>query len=89
MSAWDLRKIYSLNFNHFKTSFSAWFMLDEIYQHAADMGCAACLFVDKNDVQIIQNLTSINVTLLSALLFQKFPSSIFFASSTCVYLTYN
>lgn len=66
-----------MNFNHFKISFSAWFNLDQIYQLAADMGCAAYLFGDKNDVQIMRNLISINVNLLSDLLFQESPSSMF------------
>ncbi|MDB4336321.1 NAD-dependent epimerase/dehydratase family protein [Synechococcus sp. AH-603-M21] len=81
------------NFEHFKEILCHPFQLDssfdEIYQFAADMGGAGYLFSGKNDAQIMRNSISINVNLLTALSSQRVPSSIFFASSACVYPTYN
>lgn len=61
---------------------------DEVYQLAADMGGAGYVFIGDNDADIMHNSALINLNMLEAC-YKRNAKKIFYASSACIYPTYN
>ena len=62
--------------------------IDQVYQLAADMGGAGYLFTGDNDANVMHNSVLINLNVANACVQHKIPR-VFYASSACVYPTYN
>ena len=57
---------------------------DEVYQLAADMGCAGYVFTGENDAAIMHNSALVNLNVLEAC--RGVPAAtIFYSSSACIY----
>jgi GDP-D-mannose 3',5'-epimerase len=61
---------------------------DESYQLAADMGGATYLFTGEHDADVLSNNSLININVLKSCQEAK-VKKVFFASSACIYPTYN
>lgn len=72
--------------NFCKTIFEKPF--DHVYQLAADMGGAGYIFTGENDADVMYNSSLINLNTLN-LAAEKKTGKIFYASSACIYPTYN
>lgn len=62
--------------------------VDELYQLAADMGGAGYVFTGLHDAEIMQNSVMINLNTVKIATERK-VGSVFFASSACVYPSFN
>ena len=68
--------------------------LEEVYQLAADMGSAGCVFTGENDADILHNSALINLHVLDLLKKQRSgshrqASRVFYSSSACMYPSHN
>jgi GDP-D-mannose 3', 5'-epimerase len=61
---------------------------DEIYQLAADMGGAGCLFTGEHDADVMHNSATINLNVINAAHMRN-NKRVFYSSSACIYPEYN